>query len=212
MLVVILLFSYLLGAIPFAVLVARWFGGVDLRRTGSGNTGAMNTIRSVGKVPGVASGLLDASKGAIAMLIANVAHGRDAAALAGAAAIVGHCYSLWLVLLSGNERTGGWKRWLRLLGGKGLATGMAVLLILNWPTFLTIMVSFFAIFAVQTQLPLSAVKRKDETWPTILALLLCAPVLWYWTRSPLLLIVGLILTIAIVIKHLPDLREAYYVA
>lgn len=211
MLAAVLIFAYLLGAVPFAVLVARVVGGVDLRRTGSGNTGAMNTIRSVGKVPGIVAGLLDAGKGALAMLVAYLLIGKEAATLAGAAAIIGHCYSIWLVLAARNETVGGWKHWLRRLGGKGLATGMAVLCIWHWPSFLTVMVAFFSIFGVQMLLPLAQVKRKDETWPTILGLLLCAPVLWLWTGKLLLVFVGFLLTAAIVIKHLPDLREGFFV-
>lgn len=212
MLVVVLLCSYLLGAIPFAVLVARQIGGIDLRRTGSGNTGAMNTIRSVGKVPGIVAGLLDAAKGALAMLLASLVIGKDAAALAGGAAIVGHCYSVWLLLAARHERGGGWKRWMRRLGGKGLATGMAVLLIMNWPTFLCVLALFFVVFAMQRQLPFSPERRKDETWPTVIALAVMPPILWLWTRDSALTLAGTILSAAVIVKHFPDLRAGFYVA
>ncbi|MBA3943120.1 MAG: glycerol-3-phosphate acyltransferase [Herpetosiphonaceae bacterium] len=212
MVLAVLVFAYLLGAIPFAVLVASYIGGIDLRHTGSGNTGAMNTIRSVGKLPGLFAGALDAAKGAIAMLVARVLIGRDAAALAGGVAIVGHCCSIWLLWAARHEHGGGWKRWLRRMGGKGLATGLAVLLIMNWPTFILMIVIFFVVFGLQFLLPLGPERRKDETWPTVIALALVPVALWYWTHNQLLLTAGVVLAIAIVIKHLPDLRESFYVA
>ncbi len=212
-LTVVLLAAYLLGAVPFAVLIARMIGGVDIRRIGSGNTGAMNTIRTVGKGPGIVAGLLDAGKGALAMLLAYYVLGKSLAALAGAAAIVGHCYSIWLLIAARNERGGGWKHWLRRLGGKGLATGMAVLAIINWPTFLGVMALFFVVLFLQPRLrlPLSPTMRKDETWPTIIALLASTPMLWFWTHDAVLVLVGAVLTVAVVVKHLPDVRELFSV-
>ncbi|GAC1518481.1 MAG: glycerol-3-phosphate 1-O-acyltransferase PlsY [Herpetosiphon sp.] len=204
--------SYLVGSIPFALLVARFAGGVDIRQIGSGNTGALNTIMNVGPVPGVIAGLMDAAKGAVMMLLAAVLVGKAAAALAGGAAIVGHCYSIWLMLAARNERGGGWKRWLRRFGGKGLATGMAVLLIINWPTFLTTMLLFFALYGLLYLSPLPLEKRKDVTYPTVGALLVVPFVMWYWTHALAPTSAALLLAVAIIVKHLPDLRTSYYVA
>jgi acyl phosphate:glycerol-3-phosphate acyltransferase len=104
--------SYLLGSIPFSYLVARW-RGVDVRKVGSGNVGATNVMRSVGKGAGLLAFALDAAKGAVAALVAQRSGlGVTMAALAAMAAIVGHMYPVWL----------------RFQGGKGVATGAGAFL------------------------------------------------------------------------------------
>lgn len=200
-------FAYLLGAVPFALVVARLVGGIDLRQSGSGNTGAMNTIRTVGRIPGIGAFVLDAAKGVLAMLVAYLLVDRTAAIIAGAAAIIGHCYSIWLLAAARNERGGGWKRWLRRLGGKGLATGLAVLFIWNWPSFAVMLAVFFGTFGLQYLIR----SHKDETWPTVIALIAIPPLLWAFTHDRLLVTAGIFLVVAVLVKHLPDLREGYYV-
>jgi glycerol-3-phosphate acyltransferase PlsY len=113
MTIAILIGAYLLGAIPFSYLVAKW-RGVDVRTVGSGNVGATNVMRSAGPLPGVLALLLDAGKGAAAALLARslaAAQAPEAArtlpAAAAAAAVLGHVYPVWL----------------RFRGGKGVATG-----------------------------------------------------------------------------------------
>ena len=108
-----LLGAYLLGAIPFSFLVARRFGVADVRQVGSGNVGATNVMRSAGKTAGAIAFALDASKGAVAALLA----GRMAApawlpAVAALLAVLGHMYPVWL----------GFR------GGKGVATGAGAFL------------------------------------------------------------------------------------
>jgi len=108
----VLVASYLLGSIPFCYLVARQ-RGVDVRTVGSGNVGATNVMRSVGKGAGLVAFVLDAAKGAVAALIAQRAGlGPTQAALAAVAAIIGHMYPVWL----------------RFQGGKGVATGAGAFL------------------------------------------------------------------------------------
>jgi len=108
----VLVASYLLGSIPFSYLVARQ-RGVDVRTVGSGNVGATNVMRSVGKGAGLVAFVLDAAKGAVAALIAQRAGlGPTQAALAAVAAIIGHMYPVWL----------------RFQGGKGVATGAGAFL------------------------------------------------------------------------------------
>jgi len=110
--------GYLVGSIPFGYLIVRATGGGDVRKTGSGGTGATNVSRRAGKLAGIATLILDALKGAIAVLIARVLLSGSAAtsnakwwvAAAAVAAIVGHIFSVWL----------GFR------GGKGVATGAGV--------------------------------------------------------------------------------------
>lgn len=115
LLVPLLALSYLLGSVPAAAWVAR-LRGVDIRRVGSGNSGATNVLRSVGKGPAVAVALFDIVKGALAVLIARAAGLDDPqAALCGVAAVIGHNFSPFL----------GFR------GGKGVATTFGTLVVLS---------------------------------------------------------------------------------
>ena len=110
-----LLMGYLLGSIPFGLLLTRAAGLGDIRKVGSGNIGATNVLRAGGKRLAAATLLLDAAKGAIAVLLAR--YGEPGAALAaGAGAVLGHMFPVWL----------GFK------GGKGGATVLGVFLALSW--------------------------------------------------------------------------------
>lgn len=200
-LVVVLILSYLIGAIPFAVLVGRRLAGVHIQQVGSGNAGALNTFRSVGRKAGVIVALLDATKAALAMLIGRLIVGSEVAALCGAAAVVGHCFSPYLLLSPRNQEQRGWRWMLRRAGGKGLASGMAVLLLIGWPLALVT----FVIFG------LALWRIKDTTWPTIIALLPVTPLVWWWTKDSLLTWAVLIVSLVVIVKHLPDLREGYWI-
>ena len=104
--------AYLLGSIPFGIVITRALGLGDLRAIGSGNIGATNVLRTGHKGAALATLLLDAGKGAMAVLIARIAVGEDAAQVAGGMAFLGHLFPVWL----------GFK------GGKGVATALGVLL------------------------------------------------------------------------------------
>lgn len=108
--------GYLLGSIPFGILLTRLFGAGDLRQIGSGNIGATNVLRTGRKGLAAATLLLDGGKGAVAVLVAGL-FGRDLALLAGAGAFLGHLYPAWL----------------RFKGGKGVATLLGIALALHWP-------------------------------------------------------------------------------
>ena len=89
--------GYGLGSIPFGMVLARIMGLGNLREIGSGNIGATNVLRTGNKLAAVLTLLLDAAKGAAALLLARYATGSEAAAqLAGLAAMLGHCYPVWL--------------------------------------------------------------------------------------------------------------------
>ena len=111
-----LLLGYLLGSIPFGVLLTRIGGAGDLREIGSGNIGATNVLRTGRKGLAAATLLLDLLKGAVAVWIAAALWPSNEA-LAAAAAFVGHCYPVWL----------------KFRGGKGVATLMGIVLALHWP-------------------------------------------------------------------------------
>lgn len=111
-----LIFGYVLGSIPFGLLLTRAAGAGDLRQIGSGNIGTTNVLRTGRKGLAVATLLLDVGKGAVAVLLAR--HFFDsAAALAGIAAFLGHIYPVWL----------------KFRGGKGVATMLGIALAFFWP-------------------------------------------------------------------------------
>lgn len=121
--------GYLLGSIPFGLLLTRAAGLGDVRNIGSGNIGATNVLRTGNKGLAAATLLLDAAKGAAAVLIADLVWPTlDLGALAGLAAFVGHLYPIWL----------------RFTGGKGVATLLGVLAALAWPVAIVAAVVWIA--------------------------------------------------------------------
>lgn len=111
----VLLLGYLLGSIPFGVLLTRAFGAGDLRTIGSGNIGATNVLRTGRKGLAAATLLLDMGKGAAAVCIARMIS-PELAVVGGVGAFLGHLYPVWL----------------RFKGGKGVATMLGVVLALSW--------------------------------------------------------------------------------
>jgi glycerol-3-phosphate acyltransferase PlsY len=110
--------GYALGSVPFGLLLTRWAGLGDIRAIGSGNIGATNVLRTGKKGLAALTLLLDGGKGAAAVLIMTfTAHGPTPAAIAGLFAVLGHLFPVWL----------------RFKGGKGVATGLAVLLAFSFP-------------------------------------------------------------------------------
>jgi len=108
--------GYLLGSIPFGMVIAKVMGLGNLREIGSGNIGATNVLRTGNKGAAAATLIFDAAKGAVAVLVARAFIGEDAAQIAGLAAFFGHLFPIWL----------GFR------GGKGVATFLGILLALNW--------------------------------------------------------------------------------
>lgn len=151
--------SFLAGSVPFGYLIARSFFGTDIRAEGSGNIGAMNALRTLGKSAGAAVLALDALKGLLPPLLVGLfARNPAAQALAASAAVLGHCYSPWL-------------RW---KGGKGVATSFGALFALSWPS---------ALCAVAGWL-LGAGTSTFSSVGSMLGSILAVPALWYFTRDP----------------------------
>ena len=134
------IFGYLLGSIPFGVVITRALGLGDLRTIGSGNIGATNVLRTGNKGAALATLLLDAAKGGVAVLIARALVGEDAAQVAGGMAFLGHLFPVWL----------------RFKGGKGVATFLGTLLALAWPVGLAACATWLAAALVTRISSLSA--------------------------------------------------------
>jgi glycerol-3-phosphate acyltransferase PlsY len=135
--------AYLLGSIPFGYILVRLVRHEDIRATGSGNIGATNVLRSGAKGLGVATLLLDLGKALLAVLIAKrLAPGNfDLATVAAVAAVVGHCYPIWL----------------RFKGGKGVASALGVFLALTWPSALCILAVFIVVVALTRFVSLASI-------------------------------------------------------
>jgi len=135
--------AYLLGSIPFGLLVAKVFGGGDVRKAGSGNVGATNVTRVAGPFAGILTLVLDAAKGSAAVWLA--AHfSRQAAAwmiLAGIAALIGHCFPVWL----------------RFHGGKGVATAAGMFLMLSPLALLGSLLLFLIVVVVSRYVSLGSI-------------------------------------------------------
>jgi glycerol-3-phosphate acyltransferase PlsY len=123
--------AYILGSIPFGLLLTKLFGGTDVRKEGSGNIGATNVARVAGTLPGILTLLLDAAKGAAAVLLAEHLSNQSAMwmMIAGFAALVGHCFPIWL----------------NFKGGKGVATAAGLFLVLCPLAFLGAILLFILV-------------------------------------------------------------------
>lgn len=174
-----LAFGYLLGSIPFGLLLTRLAGLGDIRRVGSGNIGATNVLRTGRKDLAAATVLLDAGKGALAVLVA-AQWGVFPALIAGGAAVLGHCTSPWV----------GFR------GGKGIATGFGVILALSWPVGLLCgAVWLAAAFAT----------RRSSV--AALAACLAAPVLMHYLDSPALTLTTLLVSLFVIARHHTNIRR-----
>ena len=180
MLALTAILAYLIGAIPFGILVTRALGLGDLRAIGSGNIGATNVLRTGNKPAAAATLILDAAKGGIAVLIARAAVGEDAAQLAGLTAFLGHLFPIWL----------GFK------GGKGVATFLGILLALAWPVGLAACATW-AVVAATTRMSSAA---------ALTAAGLSGLWLFVFDHGQMLLLV-FILTVLVYIRHAANIAR-----
>lgn len=209
--VVVLLIAYLLGSIPFSLVVAYLWAGIDLRRTGSGNPGGMNTLRETGWPAGLLAIVLDLAKGTLAVLLGKALLPGDwGGAAAGVLAVTGHCYSIFLMVSYIRETTSrreDWLPWWKMqprLGGKGLASALGVLLALSWPTLLGALMLFALIALVLIGRGLRGSPVVAQA--TSIVILVSPAMLWFWHRSWPILIGGIVMAMVTTIKHVPYLE------
>jgi len=180
------LIAYLLGSIPFGYLIVRWQRGIDVRSTGSGSIGATNVMRNLGVVGFVATFLLDAGKGLLAVVLAARMTGNDPTVVAAAAfaAVLGHCFPFWL----------------RFRGGKGVATGFGVFLAISpWAAL-----AAFGVFAI-----LLAISRYVSV-SSIVAAFSFPIFAWFLvtgSRPPFFFVAGAIVSLLIIVKHHQNIRR-----
>jgi glycerol-3-phosphate acyltransferase PlsY len=186
---VALLIAYLLGSIPFGYLIVRWKAGADVRRSGSGATGATNVTRTAGRAAGIATLILDAAKGFVAVLIARWLIGEEGTnwVIAGAAvlAVVGHIFPVWL----------------KFKAGKGVATGLGVFLALAPLAVVTSTAVFIVVVALTKYISLGSILAAGS-----------APLwAWLWQRNDpdlrYILIALAVSSMIIIAKHHENFRR-----
>lgn len=171
--------GYLLGSIPFGLVLTKPFG-YDLRTIGSGNIGATNVLRTGRKDLALATLLLDSGKGGIAAALAWWAFGPFAALLAGFGAVLGHNFPVWL----------------KFKGGKGVATTLGVLLVTAWPV---------GVAACGTWLLVAAVGRYSSL--AALVSLTAAPVYAWFLATPAHVAVYALLGALALMRHRDNIRR-----
>jgi glycerol-3-phosphate acyltransferase PlsY len=180
--IIVVVVAYLLGSIPFGYLIVRRKMGADIRQTGSGGTGATNVTRRAGKAAGVLTLLLDAAKGSAAVLIARAVAGDDwLIAAAAIAALVGHMFPVWL----------------SFRGGKGVATGVGIFLVLAPIPLLCAGVIFIAIVALTRYVSLGS----------IIAAILIPVFVWLLSDLRPLLIAAIVGAALIVFAHRGNIQR-----
>lgn len=172
--------AYLLGSVPFGLLITRALGMGDLRKVGSGNIGATNVLRTGNRGAALATLVLDAAKGGVAVLIAGAAVGADAAQVAALAAFLGHLFPVWL----------GFR------GGKGVATFLGTVLALSWPVGLACCATWAVVAAVGriSSLAALAAAALSSLW------------LFVFGRGDMLFL-AVVLTVLIYARHWANLQR-----
>ena len=177
-----LAFGYLLGSIPFGLILTKFAGTEDLRAIGSGNIGATNVLRTGRKGLAAATLALDALKGTAAVLIADRFGGQDLAVLAALGAFLGHLFPVWL----------------KFKGGKGVATYIGVLLALVWQAALAFCVVWLLVAFVTRYSSLSALVASALT-----------PVLLWWDTYLQEAQLFLLLSLLLWFKHRTNIRRLW---
>lgn len=168
--------AFLLGSIPFGVVISRLFYRRDIRQSGSGNIGAMNALRTLGKTGAIAVLVLDAAKGVVpALLVVLLLRDTHLAAIVAACAVLGHCFSPWL----------------NFKGGKGVATSFGAIFALSWPSGIAAICGWLV----------GALTTTYSSVGSMLAHLAAPAALWYFTRDPWLTGYGVFAAILVFYTH-----------
>lgn len=168
--------AFLLGSIPFGLVISRLFYKTDIRQSGSGNIGAMNALRTLGKGGAFAVLVLDAAKGVVpALLVMHLLHDTHLAAIVAACAVLGHCFSPLLAFK----------------GGKGVATSFGAIFALSWPSGIASIIGWL----------MGALTTTYSSVGSMLAHLVAPFALWYFTRDLWLTGYGVFATILVFYTH-----------
>ncbi len=181
--IIVVIFSYLLGSIPTGYIVGA-LAGVDIRKVGSGNVGATNVARVVGKKRGLLTLIADVTKGFLPVFVAGrLGLSHTAVALVAIAAFLGHLYPVFL----------------KFQGGKGVATALGVLLALA-PMATVVLIALFGVVAGSSRL---------VSLSSIVAALAAPIMLWSLSYSPIVIATGVFLAVMITVRHRDNIQRLY---
>lgn len=179
--IILVLLCYLIGSIPFSLLVAKLMAGVDIRAMGSGNVGATNVLRTLGPKGAILALLGDAFKGFLAVWLGMIIGGSLLAAICGLVVVIGHCFSVFL----------GFK------GGKGVATTAGLMLYLMPKLIVVLLVTFVIIAFLSRYVSLASI--------TVATLF---PVMIILFNFPLeYIIMGILLAIIVIYRHKENIER-----
>lgn len=179
--IIVVIISYLLGSIPFAYIIIRQFKGIDIREVGSGNVGTTNALRTAGKRVALAALLGDLLKGLAAAWLGMQAGGEGLAAACVLAAVIGHCWPLFI----------------GFQGGKGMATTAGAVLFLMPKVFLFLAIIFILIVFFSRYVSLASI--SVAVLLPLTALLLSQPGSY--------LLISMILTLLVVYRHRENIER-----
>src|SRR5882757_11219694 len=172
--------GYLLGSIPFGLILTRLAGTKDLRSIGSGSIGATNVLRTGSKALAVGTLLGDALKGTVAVVLMGYYAGPDAAMLAALGAFLGHLFPVWL----------------KFNGGKGVATYIGVLIGLFWPAAIVFCVMWLAVAFATRYSSLAGLVAAFVT-----------PLFLWWFGQPVLASLAVVMTLLLFYKHRENIKR-----
>jgi acyl phosphate:glycerol-3-phosphate acyltransferase len=175
-----LIIGYLLGSIPFGLVLTKFAGTEDLRSIGSGSIGATNVLRTGHKGLAAATLLFDALKGTVAVVISGYFGGPNAAMLAALGAFLGHLFPVWL----------------KFRGGKGVAVYIGVLIGLFWPAVVVFGVLWLTTAATTRYSSLSALVASFVT-----------PIFLWWFGHPALALLFAVLTVLLFYAHRENIKR-----
>jgi len=176
----VILFAYLIGSIPFGIIISKIMGLGNLRNIGSGNIGATNVLRTGNKLAAILTLIFDLLKGAIAVIITYCIFNDTTAQIAALSSFLGHCFPIWL----------------KFKGGKGVATFIGISLALYWPAGILICLTWV----------LTAFLSRISSLSALISSL--SSILWVWILGvPSAVFVMTVLTILIWYRHIENIKR-----
>ena len=176
----VILFAYLIGSIPFGIIISKIMGLGNLRNIGSGNIGATNVLRTGNKLAAILTLIFDLLKGAIAVIITYYIFNDTTAQIAALSSFLGHCFPIWL----------------KFKGGKGVATFIGISLALYWPAGILICLTWV----------LTAFLSRVSSLSALISSL--SSILWVWILGVPSAVFGMtVLTILIWFRHIENIKR-----
>jgi len=176
----VILFAYLIGSIPFGIIISKIMGLGNLRNIGSGNIGATNVLRTGNKLAAILTLIFDLLKGAISVIITYYIFNDTTAQIAALSSFLGHCFPIWL----------------KFKGGKGVATFIGISLALYWPAGILICLTWV----------LTAFLSRVSSLSALISSL--SSILWVWILGvPSAVFIMTVLTILIWFRHIENIKR-----